>query len=143
MCHLAVVVLAFWLSFSLLNQALASQSVTILRVVDGDTIVVEAPYLPYPLRPELAVRLLGVDTPEKNHLAQCDEEREKGEAASLFTKQLVARSTDHQVSFLKWDKYGGRVLGEIFLDGVSLRKSLLEAGHARVYYGEKKTLSWC
>ena len=43
----------------------------ILKVTDGDTIVIAAPYLPAPLKPQLAVRIYGVDTPEKGHRAQC------------------------------------------------------------------------
>jgi endonuclease YncB( thermonuclease family) len=34
----------------------------IVRVSDGDTIVISAPFLPQPLKPELAVRVFGVDT---------------------------------------------------------------------------------
>jgi endonuclease YncB( thermonuclease family) len=37
----------------------------IVRVSDGDTIVIAAPFLPQPLKPELAIRIYGVDTPEK------------------------------------------------------------------------------
>ena len=36
----------------------------IIRVTDGDTVVIAAPFLPAPLKPELAVRVYGVDTPE-------------------------------------------------------------------------------
>ena len=36
----------------------------IVRVNDGDTVVISAPFLPAPLKPELAVRVFGVDTPE-------------------------------------------------------------------------------
>ena len=36
----------------------------IVRVNDGDTVVIAAPFLPAPLKPELAVRIYGVDTPE-------------------------------------------------------------------------------
>ncbi len=47
----------------------APQGVTydaqIIRVNDGDTVVISAPFLPKPLKPELAVRVYGVDTPEK------------------------------------------------------------------------------
>ena len=35
----------------------------IVRVNDGDTVVIAAPFLPAPLKPELAVRIYGVDTP--------------------------------------------------------------------------------
>ena len=43
----------------------------IVRVNDGDTVVIAAPFLPAPLKPELAVRVFGVDTPEKGFRAQC------------------------------------------------------------------------
>ena len=59
----------------------------IIRVSDGDTIVIAAPFLPQPLKPELAVRIYGVDTPEKGFRGQCDSEKQRGEAASVFTKK--------------------------------------------------------
>jgi hypothetical protein len=34
-------------------------------VSDGDTVVIAAPFLPAPLKPQLAVRVYGVDTPKK------------------------------------------------------------------------------
>ena len=37
----------------------------IIKVSDGDTIVIAAPFLPAPLKPQLAVRIFCVDTPEK------------------------------------------------------------------------------
>ena len=43
----------------------------IVRVTDGDTVVIAAPFLPAPLKPELAVRVYGVDTPEKGFRGQC------------------------------------------------------------------------
>jgi endonuclease YncB( thermonuclease family) len=62
----------------------------ILRITDGDTVVIAAPFLPKPLKPELAVRVFGVDTPEKGHRAQCPQEAQRGEAASAFTKNAIA-----------------------------------------------------
>ena len=41
----------------------------ILRITDGDTVVIAAPFLPPPIKPELAIRVFGVDTPEKGHRA--------------------------------------------------------------------------
>lgn len=114
----------------------------ILRVNDGDTVVIAAPYLPAPLKPELAVRIYGVDTPEKGFRAKCPQEDQRGQAASVFTKKAVAGSTKHQVALYEWDKFGGRVLGDIILDGQSLRASLIANGFAREYYGEAKQ-SWC
>ena len=115
---------------------------TIVRAIDGDTIVITAPYLPAPLKPELAVRIFGVDTPEKGFRAQCPSEDQRGQAASAFTKQIVASTKKHQVILYSWDKFGGRVLGDMILDGYSLRALLIKNGYAREYYGDAKQ-SWC
>ena len=146
---LFLAMLGFLLFFPLSKAAFAQkapQGVTydaqILRVSDGDTIVISAPFLPKPLKPELAVRIYGVDTPEKGHRAQCPSEAQRGEAASAFTKNAVATTQKHQVTLYAWDKFGGRVLGDIILNGQSLRAMLIANGFAREYYGEAKG-SWC
>jgi endonuclease YncB( thermonuclease family) len=114
----------------------------IVRVSDGDTVVIAAPFLPAPLKPELAVRVFGVDTPEKGHRAQCPSENTRGLAATEFTKNAVKSTKKHQVVLYSWDKFGGRVLGDMILDGVSLRSELIRNGFAREYYGDAKQ-SWC
>ena len=114
----------------------------IKRVIDGDTVVIQANYLPKPLKPEISVRIFGVDTPEKGFRSKCKEEDERGHAASDFTNAAVKASTKQQVSLLEWDKYGGRVLGDIILDGKSLRKMLIDQDMAREYFGDAKK-PWC
>ena len=114
----------------------------ITRVIDGDTVAFQAPFLPAPLKQELSIRVFGVDTPEKGFRAQCPSEDQKGQAASAFTKAQINASTKRQVILMDWDKYGGRVLGDVVLDGKSLRQMLIANGFAREYYGEAKQ-SWC
>jgi len=114
----------------------------ITRVIDGDTVAFQADFLPAPLKQELSIRVYGVDTPEKGFRAQCPSEAARGEAASAFTKNAVATSTTRQIALIDWDKYGGRVLGDVILNGQSLRSMLIANGFAREYYGEAKT-SWC
>ena len=114
----------------------------IIKVSDGDTIVIAAPFLPAPLKPQLAVRIFGVDTPEKGFRAKCESENQRGLAASEFTKKLVGASQKRQVILYDWDKFGGRGLGDIILDGKSLRQQLIANGFAREYFGEAKQ-SWC
>jgi endonuclease YncB( thermonuclease family) len=114
----------------------------IVRATDGDTVVIAAPFLPAPLKPELAVRVFGVDTPEKGFRGQCESEKKRGEQASEFTKLVVKSTKKHQVILYGWDKFGGRVLGDIILDGMSLRSLLITNGFAREYYGDAKQ-SWC
>jgi endonuclease YncB( thermonuclease family) len=120
----------------------ATYDAQIVRVSDGDTIVIAAPFLPAPLKPELAVRIYGVDTPEKGHRAQCPKEAQMGEMASQYTKQLVQSGQRFQVTLYAWDKFGGRVLGDIIVNGQSVRAGLIANGLAREYYGEAKQ-SWC
>jgi len=114
----------------------------ITRVIDGDTVAFQATFLPPPLKQELSIRVFGVDTPEKGHRAQCPSEDQRGQAATAFTKNAITKAQKRQVAIADWDKYGGRVLGDILLDGQSLRTMLIQNGFAREYYGEAKT-SWC
>lgn len=114
----------------------------ITRVIDGDTVGIAAPWLPAPLKQELSIRVFGVDTPEKGHRAACPSEAARGEAATAFTKAQINAATKRQIVLMDWDKYGGRVLGDVLLNGQSLRGMLITNGFAREYYGEAKT-SWC
>lgn len=114
----------------------------ITRVIDGDTVAFEANWLPLPLKKELSIRVYGVDTPEKGFRAKCPAEDKAGHDASDFTNSAVVHASKKQVILMDWDKYGGRVLGDVLLDGVSLRKMLIDSKLAREYYGDAKK-SWC
>lgn len=114
----------------------------ITRVLDGDTVAFEANFLPEPLKKELSIRVYGVDTPEKGFRAKCESENTKGLAATEFTKKSIASAKKIEVAIANWDKFGGRVLGDIIMDGQSLRSLLIKNGYAREYYGEAKQ-SWC
>ena len=114
----------------------------ITRIIDGDTVAFEANFLPDPIKKELSIRVYGVDTPEKGWRGQCDKEKAMGEEASKFTKAQIKNAKEIKVGIAKWDKFGGRVLGDIIFDGNSLREMLIEKGYARPYFGDKKE-SWC
>ncbi|NDD82990.1 hypothetical protein EBZ38_01725 [bacterium] len=114
----------------------------VTRVIDGDTVAIEAKWVPAPLKPEISIRIYGVDTPEVKGRAQCQTEAILGAKASEYTKKLVSGAKDKKVVLLKWDKYGGRILGDIILDNKSLREALIQNGYAKEYYGDAKT-SWC
>ena len=132
-----------WLAALLLSAAPAfSTPYEITRVIDGDTVEIAVDFLPSPLPPKLSIRVMGIDTPEKAPRAQCDAEAALAKKASAFTKNAVANALEVDVVILKWDKYGGRVLGEVYLDHQSLAESLISAGLARPYKGEAKS-SWC
>jgi len=129
-------------AFAQKEKAGVTYDVILTRVIDGDTVAFQANWLPDPLKKELSIRVFGVDTPEKSFRAKCPAEEARGQAATDFTKKLINGATKRQIVMMDWDKYGGRVLGDVILDGKSLRTLLIQNGYAREYYGEAKT-SWC
>ena len=132
-----------WLGILLLSASPAlAFPYEITRVIDGDTVEIAVDFLPEPLPPKLSIRVMGIDTPEKAPRAQCDAEAALAKRASEFTKNAVASALEVDVVILKWDKYGGRVLGEVYLDHQSLAEGLVAAGLARPYKGDAKQ-SWC
>ena len=132
-----------WIVALLLSATPAfSTPYEITRVIDGDTVEIAVDFLPKPLPPKLSIRVMGIDTPEKAPRAQCDAEAALAKKASAFTKDAVANALEVDIKILKWDKYGGRVLGDVYLDHQSLAQSLISAGLAIPYKGDAKK-SWC
>jgi len=138
----AILALTSVASFAQKEKPMVIYDFPLTRVIDGDTVAFQATFLPPPLKQELSIRVFGVDTPEKGHRAMCPQEAQRGEAASAFTKAQINAAQKRQVALMDWDKYGGRVLGDVLLDGKSLRAMLIQNGFAREYYGEAKQ-SWC
>ena len=124
------------------NKTGVAYNYKLTRVLDGDTVAFVAPFLPQPLKQELSLRVWGVDTPEKGHRAKCDLENRRGLEATEFTKRTLKNAKTTQVVIMDWDKYGGRVLGDVLVDGISLRSMLISSGYARPYFGEAKS-NWC
>jgi micrococcal nuclease len=132
-----------WLAILLLSAAPAvADSYKVNRVIDGDTIEIAVDFLPAPLPPKLSVRILGIDTPEKAPRAKCEAEAEKAKLAKWFSQRAIAEANRIDINIREWDKYGGRVLGLVFIDGKNLGDMLIEAGLARPYKGDAKS-SWC
>lgn len=113
----------------------------VLGVKDGDTIATKFYNSPPGLQ-DIAVRIYGVDTPEKGFRAKCPSENEKAQKASAFVKKLVGDAKEMTVTNCKHDKYGGRIVCEVTINGKNIGQELIKAGLAREYYGDKKK-SWC
>lgn len=111
----------------------------VLSVVDGDTIKVSIPNLPEELK--TSVRVKGIDTPEKK-AKTCPQENAKGYEATYFTMGLIDESHDIIFKNISWDKYGGRILADVYINGENLAEKLIKADLAREYHGEKKK-GWC
>ena len=115
---------------------------TVSRVIDGDTVVVEAPWLLPELGDTISIRIMGIDTPEKGWRGECQQEKDLGEIATQFAKDTLPAGTVVQVEVIQWDKYGGRINGEIWINEKNFAEMQVERGYAREYDGGTKE-SWC
>ena len=111
----------------------------VLRVIDGDTIVVRARiWLGQAI--DTQVRLDGVDTPEIR--GECEFERRLAERARDL---IIARSAAGNVvlSEIHYGKYAGRVVARVRTpDGGDFSTALVQAGLGRAYKGGRRE-SWC
>jgi micrococcal nuclease len=99
--------------------------VTVVDVLDGDTIVVRAA-----AGRDTTVRLLGVDTPETRHPTRPVECF--GPEASAYTRQrLLGRRVALTYDVERRDRYG-RDLAFVSLDGARFNDELLRLGYARL-----------
>lgn len=117
--------------------------VTIVKIVDGDTVDVDIDLgFGITLRDE-RVRIMGIDTPESRTSDKV--EKVFGLASKERLKELLS---DNPVLITFDDKNGedmkgkfGRVLGDFKTpDGKKVTDILIEEGHAVRYYGQNKEL---
>lgn len=111
-------------------------------MLDGDTIQFEALWVPDPIAKRISVRIYGIDAPEKGHRAKCPQEDILGQKATDFIRSVIASARVVSVRLRDWDKYGGRVIGDVMIDGRSIAALLIAAGLAREHVGDAK-ISWC
>jgi endonuclease YncB( thermonuclease family) len=109
----------------------------IVDIYDGDTVKVivlfgEVPFF-------ISLRILGVDAPEiRKAKDKLPEESVAGIKVREHVKSLFPTNIA-KVTFRDWDKYGGRILGDIYTpDGISIAEHLIAEGWVRRYNGEKK-----
>jgi micrococcal nuclease len=114
----------------------------VTKVTDGDTIRVEAPWVLPELGDTIAIRILGIDTPEKGGRAQCEKEALLGAEATAFAKSIIKVGDTVQVNVLQWDKFGGRINADVFVNGQNFSQMQIDKGLAVAYDGGKKD-SWC
>jgi micrococcal nuclease len=105
-----------------------------VRVIDGDTIVVESELLSVG-----HVRLYGIDAPEL--AGPCQQERDQAAAAKAKLEQLIKLGTHLQLQGPSRDKYG-RVVATVLLGGKDVGQELIAAGLARPYFGGTRQ-TWC
>ncbi|WP_426231501.1 thermonuclease family protein [Pararhizobium sp. DWP3-4] len=109
----------------------------IIRVIDGDTILVAAK--PWPQQTmEVYVRLRGIDAPELK--SACASTRDAGKQARAALASLTSEQGEIQLTHISGDKYFGRVVADIsFSDGRNPAHEMLSAGYVSPYDGGRKS----
>ena len=127
------------------HAAPAPFEVRFVSVYDGDTFNILVDQLPAPLN-KMKVRLRDIDTPERGAKAKCGAEAAAAEEAKLFLQELLKNAKTIAVIDPKWDKYGGRIDGDVQVFYVGRKRLLTDllvtSGHARRYDGGQRQ-GWC
>jgi len=114
--------------------------VTVVKVVDGDTVDVDIDLgFGVTLRDE-RVRIMGIDTPESRTRDKVEDLF--GEAAKARLKELMSEgakliTTENKHGEDMKGKFG-RILGDFKVDGKRVTDILIEEGHAVAYFGGSK-----
>lgn len=125
--------------------------VPIVRVIDGDTIETRLT-LPSPLN-VVSIRIASIDTPELPALsyrttgklgeAKCKQEAELALKAKQYVESLANTEKLMTVKQFSWDKYGGRIDGEIYIGAVNVGQQLINNNLAVPYSGTGPRKDWC
>jgi micrococcal nuclease len=109
----------------------------IRRVIDGDTVDIDIDLGFGVWRKEERVRLFGVDTPESR--TRDKQEKVYGKNAKRFVEAFLGKN-EVRLMTEKYDSKGkfGRILGDLYVDDVSLCESLIESSNAVPYFGQSK-----
>lgn len=102
------------------------ETVTVERVVDGDTIRIA------PAVDDIdEVRLIGVDTPETK-APDCDVQPYGPETLQFITDELKGEEVELEFDEEREDRYD-RLLAYVYIDDEMFNEKLLEEGYAQVY----------
>ena len=111
----------------------------VTKVIDGDTIDVIID-MGFDILYKSRVRLFGIDTPESR--TRNLEEKKRGLISKKFLTDKIKSAKKLTIKTHKGSEIGkfGRILGEVFADGVNLNLQMCEDGYAVQYYGQNKSL---
>lgn len=111
----------------------------VTSVIDGDTLsgvlITEPDH-----ESHYSIRIQGIDSPEtRKGLAKCDKEIENGKVSKQELIGLVNPPSQVWVENLKFDKFGGRWVADVYTTtGISVRDYMLTRHLALPYDGKRK-----
>jgi endonuclease YncB( thermonuclease family) len=116
---------------------------TVVRVADGDTIVVDIDHWPPIIGKGIRVRLKGIDTPEGTDPRPCI--TLTAAAGTTFVAEMVVSAHQYGIPIelrsLERDAYF-RLDADVFINGYSLADGLVQRGYAVRWDGRGKRPVW-
>jgi micrococcal nuclease len=133
--YIIVLITVFLLSVPNISFAEKYKVSEITKIQDGDTFDCIIEFVPFDIMVMARIRLDGINCPE----VHTKDEREKalGLEAKDFTENFLKQG-EVIVDIRAKEKFG-RTLAEVFVDGKSLNKALVDANLARSYDGGKRS----
>ncbi|HET8687870.1 MAG TPA: thermonuclease family protein [Methanosarcina sp.] len=106
------------------------------KIIDGDTCTIIFLIGDKPFK--INLRISGIDAPEIHGDTQ--EEMLAAKVSHSILTSIIEHHPKWYVVMYRWDKYGGRVIGDLYFTkkGKPLSSILLEKGCVRKYNGTKK-----
>lgn len=121
-----IVLLFLW------SLAFAETPVTYIRNYDGDTITFNIG----------KVRVLGIDAPEMKSKRPC--ESSYGKISQKYVEDRLKKARKIIVTNHENRDIYGRILADVYIDGVSLKEMLLKENLAVIYVPKKwQKVNWC
>ena len=137
--YISIIIVCFFLNIGIALADVQMREFRDKLCYDGDTCYVTMPALPKSLS-KMTVRILGIDTPELR--GKCSKEKELAMQARIFANRTFREARVIEFKDLKWDKYGGRILSNVYLDGYLYADMIINEQLAVPYDGGKKE-GWC
>ena len=111
----------------------------VIRVIDGDTFVVDIDQFPDLIGKHISVRIYGIDTPELR--GKCDREKDLAVKAKERVEALLNSSETIVLENLSRGSFF-RIVADVIVDGVDLGELILNEGLAMPYRSGRESL-WC
>jgi endonuclease YncB( thermonuclease family) len=112
----------------------------VISIYDGDTFRVNIGGYPDIIGKRIPIRVNGVDTPELR--SKCKKEKDLARLAKQFTVQMLRSAKSIELKNMQRGKYF-RIVADVYADGKSLSKELINNNLAVPYFGGTKVKDWC
>lgn len=112
----------------------------ITSIYDGDTFRANIQGVHPLIGQRMSVRVSGIDTAEMR--GKCKQEKELARQAKQFTVNFLRSGSKIELRNVKRGKYF-RIIADVFVDGKSLTRALIQSKLAVPYNGGTKAKNWC